>query len=271
MPTIQRILQLAPAASYLAANYVDKKNFLKGGALIPNQSINIYRIYKILKHVYDKDPTYPGLQVRCDYLYELLKRWALAAAAIVDDNNGGSVAPITPSGSFTFDYLIPVLGGVPQFTNATDYDDVRIIGKNLEIFWNDIPRFLVAGEWAYTPTGIRILVAGFDATVNTYDFKIFIRNPFLLSGTGAEVTRPFQFTGTTGTETSITNSLLSGATIVSVSRSTVYEMIYSGTPVGTQVLVNLNASNLSNGTLTFASDNPILVGEVVEITFSKSV
>lgn len=97
MPTAARILQLAPTACYLAANDVNQKTLSGKGSLVPSQAIKIYNVYKILKHIYDLDPNYAGMQSRCNYLWELMKRWALKAAAIVDGGGGGSVAPVTPS------------------------------------------------------------------------------------------------------------------------------------------------------------------------------
>jgi hypothetical protein len=95
--TPQRILQLAPVACYLSANEVAKGQ-LFGRRVDPTNPLKIFNVYTVLKKVYDYDPDYDGLQVRCDYLYELLKRYAVRAAAIVDGNSGGSVAPPTPSG-----------------------------------------------------------------------------------------------------------------------------------------------------------------------------
>ncbi len=210
-----------------------------------------------------------SLREVANYLIWLCGKYGQQAQFILDTTGGGgSVVPGGGSG-ITFDYLIPVNGGVPDFTNATDYDDPRIVGRNLEIFWNDIPRFLVAGEWTYTATGIRILVAGFDATANTYDFKIFIRNPFASSGTGTEVTRSFQYTGTGG-ETSFFDPILVDSTIVEVARGSDYELIYSGTPTGLQSLVTLS-SGLSDGHIAFASDNPLIADEIVTVVFSKAV
>lgn len=97
MPTSARILQLAPTACYLAQQDVNKRSLFGKPKVVPSQAIKIYNVYKILKHIYDKDPNYSGMQARCNYLYELLKKYALRAAAIVDNNSGGSVAPVTPS------------------------------------------------------------------------------------------------------------------------------------------------------------------------------
>jgi len=273
MPTPAEVYDLLPVAQYLASDYVAKKKFQFGKTFDDRLPIFLFVEGKIFRKIYSLDPTYSGLQVAADYLYEAMGRFGLGASYVITNGGGGSIAPISPLSPFVMGkYLVEVNGGVPDFANATDYDDPDIAGKNLVVFWNDIPRFLIPGtEWAYTLTGIRILIGGFDATVNNYNFKIFIKNPFGTSGTGTEVTRYLQYTGVTGTETSITASLLSGASIVEVIRGTPYTLINSGTPTGLEALVNLNVDNLSNGTIDFDATNPIGVGEVVTIVFSKSV
>jgi hypothetical protein len=98
MPTVARILELAPAACYLAANYAARRNGLFGGTAVSNrQSEMIYMVYKVLKEIYDRDNNYAGLQQVANYLYELLQKFAFKAANIVDGGGGGQVAPITPT------------------------------------------------------------------------------------------------------------------------------------------------------------------------------
>ena len=96
MPTVARILQLAPVASYLA-NSRAAKGGLFGPALDPRLGILIFMVHKILKKIYDLDPTYQATQQRvvADYLYELIIKYAFRSAAIVDGNNGGQIAPAT--------------------------------------------------------------------------------------------------------------------------------------------------------------------------------
>lgn len=266
---ITDIIQWAKISQPLAAQDQAKKLNTRGGSIIQDLDVKLYVERKSLEYAYAQDPTGDETFQIGQWVLSLLGMYLFKAQQAT--GGGGSITPVTPVTNFAFDYLIPVYGGVPDFTNATDYDDSRIVGHNLEIFWNDVPKFLAAGEWAYTVTGIRFLIGGFDATVNTYDVKIFIRDPFGASGTGVEVTRLFQFTGTTGSETSITAVTLSDAYILSVTRGTPYTIINTGSPVGTEALVTPNANNLCNGTIDFDATNPIAVGEVVSITFSKSI
>ena len=92
MPTVARILELTPPSCYLAANRT-AKGALFGPPVDPRLPLTIYLVYKILKRVYDADPTYTGVRVVADYLYELIQRYAFKAAAIVDNNTGGQIAP----------------------------------------------------------------------------------------------------------------------------------------------------------------------------------
>jgi len=58
-----------------------------------------------------------------------------------------------------------------NFSNATDCPLTTLAGKNLAIFWNDIPKYLDkdAGEWSDLPGGgFKINIPGFDATTNNY-------------------------------------------------------------------------------------------------------
>jgi len=142
MPTVERILQLAPVCCYLSANNVAKKTGLFGGVVDEKNPINIYNVYKILKHVYDKDPTYDGLQVRCDYLYELCKQYAMRAAAIVDGGGGGSVAPVTPTAGplpSPIDFIVSASSFIP--TGGSSVNIPTFIGYNLNLSRGGITQY----------------------------------------------------------------------------------------------------------------------------------
>lgn len=172
MPTIERTLELAPVACYLAANYKDKKALFGGGsAASANQAKLIFAVNKILKKVYDEDPTREGLQVVADYLFELIQKFAFKAANIVDGGGGGQVTPITPT---ALNYPL-VLTGSDFEVDGITYNNPEIVGVNLMIFvsnfsqeWQFAPAF-----FQYTATGIEIVFAGFDA--NNYDQIILDR------------------------------------------------------------------------------------------------
>lgn len=174
MPTVARILELAPMACVLSANNIARRQ-LFGGSVDTLNPLKIYNVYKILKHVFDKDPNYEGLQARCNYLYEIMKRWAIAAAAIVDGNNGGSVAPITPSQSGIYPFVIT---SSDFEADGTSYNNPDIVGDNLMIFINEwTQQWLFATDsFVYTATGIQIVLSGFDASTSDYTVVIQKRN-----------------------------------------------------------------------------------------------
>lgn len=174
MPTAARILELAPTACYLSANYIDRRK-LFGGSLDTINPIKIYCTYIVLKHVFDKDPNYDGMQARCNYLYELMKRWAIAAAAIVDGDNGGSVAPVTPIQSGVYPFVIT---SADFESDGTSYINPDIVGDNLMIFINEwTQQWLFAPDsFVYTLTGIQIVLPGFDANTSDYTVVIQKRN-----------------------------------------------------------------------------------------------
>lgn len=172
MPSVARILQIAPMACVLSAN-ASAKGQLFGGKVDPLNPQRIYNVYKVLKTIYDKDPNYDGLQVRADYLYELLKKYALRAAAIVDGGGGGSVAPPTPTpDSNIYPFIIT---SVDFESDGVSYNNPDIVGDNLMIFINEwSQQWLTApASFVYTATGIKIVLIGFDA--NTADFTIVIQ------------------------------------------------------------------------------------------------
>lgn len=140
MPTIQRVLDLAQPACYLALNYREKgKLYNYGKPSGINQAFLIYGVYKILSKVYEEDPTHEGLQAVSDYLYELLQKFAFKAAAIVDGGGGGSV---TPPSSLTrpeqLNFTVAASGTpLVDGQSATIFYD--FIGWNLTVVKNSQP------------------------------------------------------------------------------------------------------------------------------------
>lgn len=110
MPTLARILELTPVAGYLASNDVAKGSLFRGGSTDPRLPGTIYMVYKVVKRIYDEDPVYPNLDIVGNYLYELIQKYAFKAAAIVDGNNGGQIAPPTPGSGAPepYDFEVPV-------------------------------------------------------------------------------------------------------------------------------------------------------------------
>jgi len=136
MPTVTRILELTPPACYLASNRVGKGG-LFGPALDPKLPLTIYMVYIVLKTVYDKDPTYTGVRVVADYLYELIQKYAFKAAAIVDGNSGGQIAP--PTGTVVQEpYDFEVTDSSFIETGETSVTITNFIGLNVNFRRNGV-------------------------------------------------------------------------------------------------------------------------------------
>lgn len=173
MPTVPEIIEIAKGSQYLAADYTDKNSIIYNGSKTTKiLSSNIYRIRKSVEWMYNLSPNYTGLQGVANYLLSLCGMFGLTAQAIIS-SGGGTVTPGTPG--IIQPYLIPITSA--DFANATEYNNPEIVGKNLAIFWNDIPRYIYSpSEWVNTATGINILIGGFDATINDYTLYIYIIN-----------------------------------------------------------------------------------------------
>lgn len=97
MPTVQRILDIAPTSGYLASIAVARGKMYKGEVLDPSTPIWIFIIYKILNTIYEEDNDYDGAVAVANYLYTLLAPFYFEASAIVDGGGGGNIPDVTPS------------------------------------------------------------------------------------------------------------------------------------------------------------------------------
>lgn len=133
----------------------------------------LYCIRKSIENTYNLNNSDSTLFATSNYLLALCGKYYLAAQAAI--TGGGSISPIIPV--LPGPYLIPITGA--DFTDATNYNDSRIVGKQIEIFWNDFNRYLVESEFESTNTGLNILIGGgFDALANpAWHFYIYIVNP----------------------------------------------------------------------------------------------
>lgn len=170
MPTNSEILQLAPIASYLAANDVRKStlfnNFARLNPILPQQ---IYAIYFITKKIYDLDPNYDGMTAVCNYLWEICGRYGVAAQGI---SGGGGYTPIpTPVQNF------PIYITQDNFTTATLYPNTKLFGNNISVFLSQINRLLLPNvEFEVLVTGLNITMPGFDAT--QFDYELLIEKVY---------------------------------------------------------------------------------------------
>lgn len=170
MPTVTEILELAPAAGFLAANAGDKSVLFNRGKLNPILPQQIYGIYFIAKKIYDKDPNYNGLVPICNYLWEIMGRYGVAAQQFT--GGGGSVSPITPSNQGIYPFVIT---SADFESDGVSYNNPNIVGDNLELFPNQLnQQFWYAGQgfFVYTATGIQIIYPGFDANSQSWTIRI---------------------------------------------------------------------------------------------------
>lgn len=107
------------------------------------------------------------LRDNANYLYNLCNKYVAEAKGIYY----GSGEIINPSQPFAGLIRITSI----NFANATEYNNQNIVGRDIQVFWNDISRYLVPNtEWQFTATGIKILVEGFDAQTSDYTLYIYI-------------------------------------------------------------------------------------------------
>ena len=175
MPTPAQVVQYYPLAEVYAANAVSKGT-LFSPYTDPRLPLMINMEGFALQWRYDYDPTNTtDLIATANYVWAILGKFGLMAQATIT-SGGSSVTPGTPT---IIQSPIYITGA--DFTDATNWDGVNSAGitvlaaYTLQVFWNDIPRFLIEGtEWTRTATGVTILIAGFDATTTNIDSVFFI-------------------------------------------------------------------------------------------------
>lgn len=144
MPTVARILELAPTCSRLAEDHRFKRAMFKGTPKSSqNQGTLIYIYWKILNYFYERDNDYDGLRAPADYLWELCQKWAFKAANIVDGGGGGTVAPVTPSaGSLPnpLDFIVDATS-TPMLAGASSVVLSQFIGYDVEFYRGGQPQY----------------------------------------------------------------------------------------------------------------------------------
>jgi hypothetical protein len=167
--SISQIINIAKISEYLSA--LDKvRSGLFGGGTPENLPNLIYNIRKAVERKYNQLVPDNSLTNTSNYLLAICGKFGFAAQYI--SGTGGSIVPPTPGGTGVNPYLIKVVSA--DFATPTRYNDVRIIGKSLVIFWNDISRYLDPSEFTATSTGVEFLMDGFDASTNSYTLYIYL-------------------------------------------------------------------------------------------------
>ncbi len=169
--TVPQIIAIAKVSEYLSLLDVSKGS-LFGKRVAPETPNVLYMERKAVEWLYDLDPTDSSLVGTANYLYSLCRGYGLKAQNIINNGGGGSISPITPvNGIFPF-----IITSADFESDGISYNNSRIVGVNLSIFIDEVSQqWLTASSttFAYTATGIQILVPGFDA--NNYSYTIMIQ------------------------------------------------------------------------------------------------
>jgi len=274
MPTLltpAQIIDIAKLSQMYAGNAI-----AKGSLFSPELSPKLARILYVerrsLQWMYNLSPTNTTLQNVANYVYRLCGRFGLRAIAVLGGGAGGGtiITPVRPTQfGFSFEYLIPITAA--DFATATDYNDSRIAGKQLEVFWKNIPNYQTPTGWQliYTPSGFTVFVNdgtggnAFNAFTTNSDaiFDIYIVHPTGTTVTPTTGTGVITYQGIGG-ETEFNDDTLIDKTILMVFRGTPYGIITSWNPGA------LEAKFLSaTGEVIFNAGNPILSGELVFVLY----
>jgi len=180
LATIPQAITRGDISVYLSGNDNAKGDLFgpRIAAKFVNSNVTILMVTDALRWGYEGGAqTAQSLRSLRNYLIWLIGKYGQQAEFISQGAGGGSVIP-SGSAGFNFLYLIPITAA--DFTDATTYNDTRIPGKQLKVYWNNINRFLLSSEFSQPVTGgITILIDGFDAQGANSDaeFDIFIVNP----------------------------------------------------------------------------------------------
>lgn len=119
----------------------------------------------------------PSLIDTSNYLYALCAPYNLKAGYILSKPvNGTTTIIINPTGIIT-----PIRITEFDFVDATNWAGQNSVNQailpnyRLQVFANFVARYLLQGtEWRRTLAGVEILLPGFDATTQQYEFYIDI-------------------------------------------------------------------------------------------------
>lgn len=175
MPTPALVVQYYPLAEVYAANAV-AKGTLFSPYTDPRLPLMINMEGFALQWKYDYDPTNTtDLVATANYVWAILGKFGGMAQATIT-SGGSSVTPGTPT---VIQSPIYITGA--NFASATAWNGANAAGVTilaaytLQVFWNDIQRFLIEGtEWSRTSTGVTILIADFNATTTNLESVFFI-------------------------------------------------------------------------------------------------
>lgn len=167
---ITDIINGAKICQALAAIGEPKAQALKLGSFDIDLHIKLYVERMSLEYAYAQDPA-------SDETYQI-GQWVLALCgaywltALLVSGSGGSISPIVPDGGGGSNSF-PIYITNSDFDSATDYIDERLESENIIIFLNEINRYLIPNlEFIVSGDTLTITLAGFDASVNSYNLVI---------------------------------------------------------------------------------------------------
>lgn len=168
MPTVSNIIDIAKLSQAYCLLEI-KKQGLYGGGIDLKLPRKLYNIRRSIEWLFSIDPTNSTLQGTANYLYALCAPFNLKAEYVISQGSGGT--PVTPIGTIATPKII--YGS--DFSTATDWAYLPYANKNLTVFSNGIADYLEYGtQWIYIPTGIRIIMPGFDSALMDYFMVITI-------------------------------------------------------------------------------------------------
>jgi hypothetical protein len=174
MPTVNEIIGYAKIAEYLSLNDKSRAGLYFDGN--PDRLPElIYLVRKGVELRNQQDPTDDTLTSTANYLLTICGKYWLQSR-FVSGTAGLVVVPsITPT------IKSPIRITSTNFADATNWegnnsDNIAILASyTLQVFANYVARYLDEGvEWQRTSSGVEILIPGFDAQTNDYEFYIFI-------------------------------------------------------------------------------------------------
>ena len=119
----------------------------------------------------------PSITSTSNYLYALCAPYSLKASYIINNFTNGGTSPTSGLTSI----VSPLRITQDDFANATQWNGANSINQviyssyRLQVFANFISRYLTEDtEWVRTANGINVIMPGFDATANDYEFYIDI-------------------------------------------------------------------------------------------------
>jgi hypothetical protein len=153
-----------------------KRMYLTGKGIQSDLDLKLYVERKSIEWEYNQDPTSENLFQIANWGFALCGIYVFEA--MLATGGGGVVAtPSTPAASL----ISPLPISSDDFVDATNWEGQNSFAQpilsnyTLQVFWDDAQIFLEEGVgWTRTAAGVNIIVPGFDATANSYQFYIFV-------------------------------------------------------------------------------------------------